>query len=122
MHPTASEIQVPVERIEKEFCRYAVPGFSGSRTVHLRVRQEAALAVEFISEGLEAQRIGERQACISPSLLENSEPTERQLKVKATIARNRNRMSLVMKITKVTAHYIDGHINRFDLNDCPVEL
>jgi hypothetical protein len=117
MHPVANQVPVPVEAIAKELIAYAIPGFTGSRTVHLRVREDAGLCVDFIPAGIEAQGTG-RPPAAAPSwraVSGHREPTERELKVKQKLAENMHKFQIGMKLTAVVAHFIDGNLNRFDL-------
>jgi hypothetical protein len=112
-HPVANEVPVPTEAIERELKRYAVPGFTGRRIVHLRVRPEAALAVEILPEAIETQRIGDRNRMVSPGdVFERREPTERELIVRQLLAANDYRFRLSMRLTAVVGDYTDGKLLR----------
>src|SRR6266853_6417692 len=110
-HPVANEVPVPTEAIERELKRYAVPGFTGRRIVHLRVRPEAALSVEILPEAVETQRIGDRKGMVSPeTVFDHREPTERELIVKQLLSANDYRFRLGMRLTAVVGDFTDGKL------------
>jgi hypothetical protein len=116
MHPTACEVQVPTDEIEKLLERRAVPGFTGSVSLNLKLCAEAALAVSFTTEEREVQ--GGKNYPRSPEMHfgpGDAQPTERVLKVRQHLARNRDRFRLMVKPTRIVANYVDGNLNSLEL-------
>jgi len=112
VHIVAHEVPIPIDGLEKKLEECARPGFTGSQTIFLRVHDAAALQVWFATEKLEHIRVG-RPVNASPefrSVFGNGEPTERQIKVREALARQKYRFRLVLSVTKVIADFVDGEI------------
>lgn len=113
MDATASQVEVPIEQVEREFEKCAVPGFTGSMVVYLRVKPEAALAIVFSTEQTEVKRNGgngNRSPEFSRVFGDPSQPTERQLKVRQWLSQEKHRFRLMVTVTRVIADYVDGEL------------
>lgn len=97
MHPVTNETPVPIDAVERELLAAAGRRFTGRVRLSLRVKPEAALAVELLPpETTETQRPGERQAR-SPEVFPGPEATERGLVVTRFLRANAERFRLVVK-------------------------
>ena len=114
MHPVANEVEVPTDEVERYLMQWARPGYTGQREIHLRVRPEAGLQVEFIVVGNEVQRIKAEPSRSPEGLFGQTEPTERQLMVRVGLAQNKHRFRIGMKLTRVLAHFQDGKLMGFE--------
>lgn len=117
MHIVANEVEVPTEEVERYLLRWAKPGYTGQRTIHVRVLPEAGLHVAFFPYGNEVQRIKGQNGSMSPLGIFSSqptEPTEREIMVKVGIAQNKHRFRLGMKLTQVLANFQDGRLMGFE--------
>lgn len=109
----SAQVEVPIEQVERELEKCAIPGFTGSKVVYLRVRPEAALAVWFSTEQTEVKRNGSngnRSPEFTRMFGEPGQPTERQLKVRQWLSQEKHRFRLVVTVTKVIADYVDGEL------------
>src|SRR5260370_37981789 len=98
MHPVANEVAVPTEAIERELLGFAERRYADRVRLPLRVKPEAALAVEVLpAEATETQRPGDAKPFISPNLFRPTAPTERELIVKHLLAANAYRFRLGMR-------------------------
>jgi hypothetical protein len=114
MHTVASEVELPTDQLQAELERRAVPGFTGQVTIWLRVKPEAAASVWFTTEEREVKVAG-KQRCISPPFDGANPPTERQMKVRAEIARERHRFRLAVSLSKVIGDFVDGDLRKIEL-------
>lgn len=112
MHPVANEVDVPTDQVERYLLQWAKPGYTGQREIYLRVLPEAGLHVEFVASGNEIQR-AKGNEMRSPQLNFShlpSEPSERELMVRAGLAQNKHRFRIGMKLTRVLANFQDGKL------------
>jgi hypothetical protein len=119
MHSVAHEVAIPTEQVERELQRRARPGFNGSVTINLRLKPEAALSVWFTVESREVTKTG-RQDCTSPErgqLFGNGNPTERELMIRAELARQQHRFRLATSLSKVIGHFEDGKLQKVEYLD-----
>jgi len=109
MHPVANEVPVPTDQVETALLALAERRFTGRARLALRVRPEAALAVELLPpEATESQRIGDKAPQLSPELFRNGEASTRELKVKQLLISNAYRFRLGMKLTAVVCDFKEG--------------
>lgn len=114
MHPVAYEVDVPTERVERYLLQWAKPGFTGQRTIFLRVRSEAGLAVEFFAEGNEVDKVQGPRPNLTPPIFGKGDPTEREMEVGAKIAQNKHRFRIGTKLTRIVAHFVDGRLKQLE--------
>ena len=110
MHPVANQVEIPTEKISEVLERAAVPGFTGSVTVHLRVRPTAGFEVEFITEKLVSLQINKPSEPEMP-LVTNA----RVAKVRRMLTENRHRFFMGTKLSKILANFTDGELRKFEL-------
>lgn len=121
MHPVANEVEIPLEPFIRLMLKAAVPGFTGSRTVYLRVKPEAAKGIEWMAESLESQRVDQQMRSPSWREMEQSKPVPpaiartREQTVTDKLQENASRFRLGTEVTKVTGHFLDGYLQKLDL-------
>jgi hypothetical protein len=108
MHPVANEVPVPTDQIERELLAMSQRRFTGRVRLSLRVKPEAALAVELLPpHTTETQRPGERPLR-SPDVFPGPESTERALLISRFLHQNAERFRLVVKPAVVTCDFKEG--------------
>jgi hypothetical protein len=113
MLAVGSQVEVSIEQVERELEKCAVPGFTGSMVVYLRLRPEASLAVWFSTEQTEVKRNGSngnRSPEFSSVFGDPKQPTDRQLKVRQWLSQEKHRFRLVVTVTKVIADFKNGEL------------
>lgn len=108
MHQVANEVPVPTDQIERELLAMAQRRFTGRVRLSLKVKPEAALAVELLPpHTTETQRPGERPLR-SPDCFPGTEATERALQITRFLHLNADRFRLVVKPAVVTCDFKEG--------------
>jgi len=113
MLAVGSQVEVSIEQVERELEKCAVPGFTGSMVVYLRLKPEAALTVWFSTEQTEVKRNGSngnRSPEFSRVFGDPNQPTDRQLKVRQWLSQEKHRFRLVVTVTKVIADFKNGEL------------
>jgi hypothetical protein len=111
MHPVANEVPVPTDGVERELLALAEKKFHGRARLVLRVKPEAALAVEVLPPAtFESQRIGDRAANLSPDIFGSGQPNTRELIVRQFVTANAYRFRLGMKVTAVVCDFDRGRL------------
>ena len=113
MLAVGSQVEVSIEQVERELEKCAVPGFTGSMVVYLRLKPEAALTVWFSTEQTEVKRNGSngnRTPEFSSVFGDPKQPTDRQLKVRQWLSQEKHRFRLVVTVTKVIADFKNGEL------------
>ena len=117
MHPVASQVEVPLDQLERILLRRAVQGFTGQVVVGVRVLPEAVRAVELSPETHEFQQVRLR----SPGWNEmgRDKPTQptppnREAIVRKMIAENHGKVCLGTTVSKITAHFDDGELRKLE--------
>jgi|ERR1700691_34978 hypothetical protein len=103
MHPVPNEVEIPTEKISEVLERSAVPGFTGSVTVHIRLLETAAHEVEFRFERKTVLQLQKPQDPEFPHVT-----NARVASVRRALAENARLFRLRASITGVMANFKDG--------------
>jgi hypothetical protein len=115
MHPVASQVEVPMDQLERILLRRAVRGFFGQMVIGIRVLPEAVQSVELDSVTNEFQQI--RQGPAWRDIGTQTPPRimpDRHDVVRKFIAENAGKIRLVTTVTKVTGHFDDGVLRKLE--------
>lgn len=110
MHPVADQVEIPIEKVEHELEKRAIPGFTGSVTVYLRLRPLVGSSVYLESIETEHIRVGRLATSGSLNPQSNRGPSERVLKVRQQLRQQKDRFRVRTTVTKVIANYVDGDL------------
>lgn len=110
MHPVANQVEIPTQKIEEALEKGAVPGFTGSVTVHIRLLPTAAHEFEFVSERRAMQQTNISREESTP-LVTN----DRVAKVRRKVAENSNRFRMGTKLSQIVGHFLDGDLRKFEV-------
>jgi hypothetical protein len=107
MHPVPNEVPVPPDQVEMVMLVFAERKFTGRVRIPLRVKPEAALAVEVMPP--EAIETG-RGKCISPQLFHKDMPSREALLIREMLRSNAHHFKLGMKLTEILCEFEEGRL------------
>jgi hypothetical protein len=116
MHPVANEVPVPTDAIERELLAMVQRRFTGRLKLSLRVRPEAALAIDLLApETTEMWRPGER-ILRSPDVFPGEDASERGLLITQFLRNNAERFRLVVKPATFISDFKEGTLGNVQWN------
>jgi hypothetical protein len=112
MHAVANEVPVPTDGIEAALRPFIRKRFTGSVTVHLRIKPEAALCVEVLDpEARELSRVGDRESAAPDDVFDSTAARAREMIAHQFLREHSNRFRLRMTITHVECHLKEGRLH-----------
>lgn len=105
---TFNEVEIPLESIETALVQCAVPGFTGTLTVEVRLQPTAALEVELHTERktvIPSDKV-QRERADTPVIPSN----DRVNKVRSRMAEVQSRLKVICTVTSIRAVFKDGHL------------
>jgi hypothetical protein len=107
MHLVANMVEIPMEKVEEALCQRAVPGFTGSVTVHLRILPTAANEVEFRFESEALLQIAKASDPETPHVT-----NARVASVRRALAENAGLFQMGTKLKALRCHFVQGELRK----------
>jgi DNA replicative helicase MCM subunit Mcm2 (Cdc46/Mcm family) len=115
MHPVANMVELDTTAIEEAFVRAAVPEFTGSVKVHIRLLPTAAHEVEFISEK-HTNKLVEVPGTVREKLTPHV-TNSRVVTVRYEVAELKKKLRLSVSVIGVTGHFMNGELKKIELHE-----
>lgn len=107
------EIEIPAERIIREFIKSARPGYYGQCEIQLGLKPEALQGVAFVT--LRQRTVRSTDAPEHSTAAQ--EETEREAAVKKVVRSVSDQLLLRLSTVKIVGHFTDGKISDLKLID-----
>jgi len=111
MHPVSNQVEIPTEQIEQALVSRAVPGFTGSVTIGVRVLPTAALEIEYPIETRTVQQIGVTRDLL-PAIT-----NERVARVRRMLAENAAKFRLGTKLSAIVGNFKNGELSSLEIKE-----
>lgn len=110
MHSVGNQNQaeIPIEEIERMLTARAVPDFTGTVTIQIRVKPTAGHEVEFLAEVQSTHQVNRAIEKTAPIVTNN-----RVNQVRMCIREHQHRFVLTTKVLAIKASYVSGEIRSF---------
>lgn len=107
------ELAVPADRIAGALTQGATPGFHGQVRIEFSLTDRALEGVAIETVRMQKVRVGDLAGAPAPA----SKTIDIRLRDAAHAMAKRLRLRLT--VGRITAHYQDGRLQAFDIEDCP---
>jgi len=107
MHPVTNQVEIPLGQVEDALCQRAVPGFTGSVIVHIKVLPTAAFEVEFRYETDTVLQLQKKQDP-EMAVITNA----RVASVRRALAENANLFRIGTPLHAIRCHFENGELRK----------
>ena len=113
MHTVSNQVEIPIESVERILTARAVPDFTGTVEIRVRVLPTAGHEVEF-------EAVATRSIAPANRTEEREQPivtNERVAKVRRTLAENASAFVIGTKLIAIEASFLKGDLRGFKITE-----
>jgi hypothetical protein len=107
MHITANMVEIPMDKVEEGLCQRAVPGFTGTVLVYLKVKPTAGFEVEFRFESEKLLQISRASDPETPHVT-----NARVNSVRRALTENANLFRLGTSLAGIRCSFVEGELRK----------